>query len=281
MLAQSKTQQLLSALQHFADTPPMPALFLGHGSPMNAITDTEFGRGFQALAKNLPRPNAVLCISAHWLSDGSLLTAMTKPKTIHDFHGFPPTLHAFQYPADGSPALATTTQTLFTEAGFQAGLDHHEWGFDHGTWSVLTHLFPHADVPVVQLSLDYFKTAQQHYDLAKQLQALRRKGVLIVGSGNVVHNLGKTINSGDDYFGFDWALEADSKIKGFIRTGDHKALINFEKHGAAFALSIPTPEHYLPLLYVLSQQEKSDSVRIFNDKPVSGAITMTSVAIGV
>lgn len=272
---------LLGQLNQLPATTKMPALFLGHGSPMNAIIDTEFSRGFQQLAKNLPRPTAILCISAHWQSQGSWLTAMPKPKTIHDFGGFPKALYAFDYPADGSPELATLTQQLLANRGLDAGLDHSEWGLDHGTWSVLTHLYPQADVPVVQLSLDYFKTAQQHYDLAKQLNVLRNKGVLIIGSGNNVHNLGRIARSEEPFFGWDWALEADEKMKQFIWAGDHQSLIDYDKQGEAFALSIPTPEHYLPLLYVLAQQDKSDKISIFNDKPSDGSIVMTSVAIGV
>lgn len=274
-------QKILDKLNKLPNSPKMPALFLGHGSPINAITETEFGCALRKLGHDLPRPNAILCVSAHWLSEGSQLTAMPKPRTIHDFRGFPAALHNFQYPADGSSELALTTQALLGQVGLEAFLDHSEWGLDHGTWSVLTHLFPHADVPVVQLSLDYFKTPQQHYDLAKQLNALRHKGVLIVGSGNVVHNLGKTVNHDEAYFGFDWALAVDDKVKNWVRAGNHQSLINYEKQGKEFALAIPTNEHYLPLLYILAQQDKHDGIHIFNDKAVNGAITMTSVAIGV
>lgn len=281
VVGHAQTKQLLSALNAFPNTPQMPALFLGHGSPMNAITDTEFSRGFQKVAKDLPRPHAILCISAHWQSQGSWLTAMPKPRTIHDFGGFPQALHEFQYPADGSTELAKLVHTVFKQNGVDARLDYSEWGLDHGTWSVLTHLFPQADVPVVQLSLDYFKTAQEHYDLAKQLNQLRSKGILIVGSGNTVHNLRMLAGSDNQIFGFDWALEADAKMKQFIQSGDHQSLIQYEKQGKAFQLAIPTPEHYLPMLYVLAQQDKKESLQIFNDKPVEGSIVMTSVAIGV
>lgn len=271
----------LESLKDLPDTQKMPVLFLGHGSPMYAITDTEFGRGFQKLAKKLPKPTAILCISAHWLSQGPWVTAMQKPRTIHDFGGFPKALHEFQYPASGSPALAKATHDLVNHAQQPAHLDHTEWGLDHGTWSVLTHLYPEADIPVVQLSLDYFRTPEAHYRLAQQLSVLRRKGVLVVGSGNVVHNL-RLSGADDDYTAFDWAIETDEKIKRFITSGDHASLIHYDKSlGKAGALSIPTNEHYLPLLYALALQDKKDSLTIFNDKAINGAISMTSVAIGV
>lgn len=271
----------LDALNDLPNTQTMPVLFLGHGSPMYAITETEFGQGFKKLAKKLPKPTAILCISAHWLSDGSWVTAMDKPRTIHDFGGFPRALHEFQYPASGSPALAKATHDLIVHAKQPAHLDTHEWGLDHGTWSVLTHLYPEANVPVVQLSLDYLKTPEQHYQLAQQLSALRQKGVLVVGSGNVVHNL-RLSGADDDYTAFDWAIETDEKIKQFIRAGDHQSLIHYNKSlGKAGQLSIPTNEHYLPMLYALALQDKQDDVVIFNDKAINGAISMTSVAIGV
>lgn len=273
--------QALELLKQFPDSDPMPVLFLGHGSPMYAITDTEFGRAFAALAGKMPKPHAILCVSAHWETRGTWLTAMSNPRTIHDFGGFPQALFDVQYPAPGSPVLAQTAQQLITTA--PVGLDDGEWGLDHGTWSVIRHMYPNADIPVVQLSLDRFKSPQAHYDLAKELSALRRKGVLIVGSGNIVHNL-RMLEWGRDEtepFGFDWALETDQKVKEAILSGNHPYLIDFRNNGQGFNLSIPTAEHYLPLLYTLALQEKSDNVLIFNDKPVQGSLTMTSVALGL
>lgn len=273
--------QLFEQLTSFPDTAKMPVLFLGHGSPINAIEPNEFTRNFEQIAKRLAQPTAILCISAHWESQGSWLTAMPKPKTIHDFYGFPQALYDVQYPADGSPELAGATQKILMQQGIDTHLDESEWGLDHGTWSVLTYLYPNANIPVVQLSLDHYKSPQQHYALAKQLAILRYKGVLIIGSGNLVHNLQMMRRGDGEFFGFDWALEADEKIRQAVLTGNHKSLINFEIQGAAFKLAIPTTEHYLPLLYALALQKHSDDVEIFNDKPVLGSITMTSVAIGV
>lgn len=273
--------QALELLKQFPDTEPMPVLFLGHGSPMYAITDTEFGRTIASLAGKIPRPRAILCISAHWETRGTWLTAMPQPRTIHDFGGFPQALFDVQYPASGCPELAQATQQIITSA--TVGLDEQEWGLDHGTWSVLRHLYPHADIPVVQMSLDHFKSPQAHYDLAKELSALRRKGVLIVGSGNIVHNLRMLAwdRKDTEAFGFDWALDTDERVKSAIERGDHAYLIDFHNNGEGFKLSIPTAEHYLPLLYTLALQEKSDNVLIFNDKAVQGSLTMTSVAWGL
>ena len=259
----------------------MPALFLGHGSPMNVLEDNVYTRAWRQLGETLPRPKAIVVVSAHWFTRGTGVTAMETPKTIHDFGGFPQALFDVQYPAPGSPALAQATQQLIRSA--PVGLDEDEWGLDHGTWSVIRHLYPNADIPVVQLSLDHFKSPQAHYDLAKELAILRRKGVLIVGSGNIVHNLRLLEWNRDETeaFGFDWALETDQKVKDAIMSGNHPYLIDFRNNGEGFKLSIPTAEHYLPLLYTLALQEKSDNVLIFNDKPVQGALTMTSVAFGL
>jgi len=256
----------------------MPLLFLGHGSPMNAIEENEFVRGFRQVATTIEMPQAVLCISAHWETKGTFVTAMKKPRTIHDFGGFPKELFDVQYPAPGSPELARNTKDIITKT--VVGLDD-SWGLDHGTWSVIKHLYPKADVPVIQLSLDYTKDPQYHYELAKELALLRRKGVLIAGSGNMVHNLGRIawdkLNA--DNYGYDWALEASEKMKNFITNGNHTALINYKNQGEAFKLAIPTNEHFLPLLYVLGLQEKGENSSFFNDKAVGGSLTMTSVKI--
>jgi 4,5-DOPA dioxygenase extradiol len=257
----------------------MPVLFLGHGSPMNAIEENEFVRGFRETGKTIPKPAAILCISAHWETNGTFVTAMEKPKTIHDFGGFPKELYDVQYPAPGSPELAGETKGLITTA--QVGLDQN-WGLDHGCWSVVKHLYPIADIPVIQLSLDRGRGPQYHYDLARELSALRNKGVLIIGSGNMVHNLRMVawdrLNEAD--YGFDWALEASGKMKDYILSGNHQPLINYQSQGPAFQNAVPTPEHYLPLLYILALKEKNEDVHLFNDKAVGGSLTMTSVKVG-
>ncbi len=262
----------------FNNTEQMPVLFLGHGNPMNAIEENEFVTGFRNIGKTIPKPNAILCISAHWETRGTFVTAMEKPRTIHDFGGFPQTLFDVQYPAPGSPELASETKNMVHKTDI--GLDE-KWGLDHGAWSVIKHLYPMADVPVIQMSLDYNQGAEYHYQLAKELASLRKKGVLIIGSGNMVHNLGmiawNKLNA--DSYGYDWAIEASEKMKKFILVNDHKQLINYKSQGKAFDLAIPTPEHYLPLLYALALKEENETVSLFNDKPVAGSLTMTSLKI--
>ena len=255
----------------------MPALFIGHGSPMNGIEVNEFSTNWANIAKTIPQPTAVLVVSAHWFTRGTKITAMDFPPTIHDFGGFPKALFDVQYPAPGNPALAEETKSLITTT--QVELDH-DWGLDHGAWTVIRHMYPNADIPVLQLSIDYTKGAQYHYDLAKELSALRKKGVLILGSGNMVHNLRmvswEMINGG----GYDWAIEANDKFKSAILNKDHQSLINFEQMGSDVRLSIPTPEHYLPLMYTLGLQSDKEEVMLFNDKAVGGSLTMTSVKVG-
>jgi len=260
----------------FENTETFPVLFVGHGSPMNAIEQNEFTNGWQNVSQNLPKPAAILCISAHWETKGTFVTAMEKPNTIHDFGGFPQQLFDVQYPAPGSPELAAETQNLIEKTA--VGLDN-SWGLDHGAWSVIKHFFPEADVPVIQLSLDYRQDAQYHYDLAKQLAALRNRGILIVGSGNMVHNL-RMLDWHKPDTGFDWAQEANSKFKKLILSNDHKQLINYQKLGREIELSVPSPEHYLPLLYTLALKTEKEEVSFFNDKSVMGSISMTSVKIG-
>jgi 4,5-DOPA dioxygenase extradiol len=262
----------------FESTPQMPVLFLGHGSPMNAIEENEFVAGWREVGKTLPRPQAFLCISAHWETRGTFVTAMDSPTTIHDFGGFPPQLYEVQYPAPGSPELAAETKKIIAKT--EVGLDQ-KWGLDHGCWSVVRHLYPAAVVPVIQMSLDYYQTPQFHYDLAKELASLRKKGILIIGSGNLVHNLSRVAwdKLNESGFAFDWATEANETMKKYILNGDHKQLINYKTQGKAFDLAIPTPEHFLPLLYVLALMEDHDEVSIFNDKAVAGSLTMTSVRI--
>ena len=274
-----KLQALNSMAQSPGTTRKMPVLFLGHGSPMNAIEENEFVAGFRKIAREIPRPEAILVISAHWQTRGTMVTAMNTPETIHDFGGFPDELFAVQYPAPGSPSLARETKLLVTKTEVQ--LDD-KWGLDHGTWSVVKHLYPDATVPVIQMSLDYRQPPQYHYDLGRELSMLRKKGVLIIGSGNMVHNLRLVawdkLNA--EEFAYEWAREASEKMKKFILSGDHSELVQFRLHGKSFDLAIPTPEHYLPLLYTLGLKEENEQVGLFNDKAVAGALTMTSVKIG-
>lgn len=257
----------------------LPVIFIGHGSPMNAIEDNQFSRTWAKFGKEIPIPKAVLVVSAHWLTNGTFVTAMEQPRTIHDFGGFPQELFNVQYPAKGNPELAAETSKLITST--TVGLDH-EWGLDHGTWSVVKHMYPNADIPVLQLSIDYNKPAQYHYDLAQQLKSLRSKGVLIIGSGNMVHNLRMVAwdKLQEPEYGFDWAIEMNTIFKEKIGNRDVQSLIAYEKLGAAAKLAIPTPDHYYPLVYSLALQDKQDEISFFNDKLVGGSLNMTSVKFG-
>ncbi|MES2776017.1 MAG: 4,5-DOPA dioxygenase extradiol [Bacteroidota bacterium] len=261
----------------FGATDKMPMLFVGHGSPMNAIEQNEFVRGWQTLGESLPKPNAILCISAHWETRGTMITAMEKPPTIHDFGGFPKELFDVQYPAPGSPALATEIQGLLKPT--PAALDA-QWGLDHGCWSVIKNMYPKADIPVLEMSMDINRTPQQHYELAKELSALRKKGVLIIGSGNMVHNL-RMLNWQRPQSGFDWAIAANNNFKDLVINNKHQQLINYQSLGSEVKLAVPTPEHYLPLLYILGLKEENETPSFFNDKLTMGSIAMTSVKIGI
>ncbi len=277
--AAMKLGELGALAETFAPTEKMPVLFLGHGSPMNAIEENEFVQGFRSVAAGLPKPRGILCVSAHWETRGTFVTAMPNPPTIHDFGGFPKALFDVQYPAPGSPTLARETKALVKKT--EVGLDD-KWGLDHGAWSVIKHLYPKADVPVIQMSLDHYQNPEYHYELARELSSLRRKGILIIGSGNMVHNLGMVawdkLNAVD--YAYDWAREASEKMNRFILEGDHQSLVKFRSQGKAFDLAIPTPEHFLPLLYTLALKDEKDEVSLFNDKAVAGSLTMTSVRIG-
>ncbi|PUV21210.1 4,5-DOPA dioxygenase extradiol [Sphingobacterium sp. DR205] len=262
-----------------AATDKFPVLFLGHGSPMNAIEDNEFVQGFRKIGQTFEKPKAILVISAHWETRGTFVTAMEHPATIHDFGGFPQALFDVQYPAPGSPSLAQETKRIVTKTAVH--LDD-KWGLDHGSWSVVKHLYPNADVPVIQMSIDYTQPASYHYEIAQQLAELRKKGVLIIGSGNMVHNLrmvawDKLNTTG---YAYEWATLANDKMKKFILDGNHQALIDFRQQGKEFDLAIPTPEHYLPLIYSLALQEKNEDLFLFNDNSVAGSLTMTSLKIG-
>ncbi len=269
------TEELADVLpQLFGSEARMPALFVGHGSPMNGIEDNEFTRAWVEVAESLPMPRAILCVSAHWERDGTWVTAMDWPGTIHDFVGFPRQLFEVQYPAPGSPELAKLVQE--TVHGVRIDPDF-EWGLDHGTWSVLCRMFPNADVPVVQLSLDRTGEPAFHYELGRQLRSLRRKGVLIVGSGNMVHNL-RMIAWQD--VAYDWAREFDEKLKELILARDHDSIISYQSLGEKAGLAVPTNEHLLPLLYVLGLQDDDDDVEFFADKVTLGSISMRSLRIG-
>ncbi len=265
--------------ESFPNTEKMPILFIGHGSPMNAIEENEFVVGFRNMAKTLPKPHAILCISAHWFTQGTKVTAMETPQTIHDFGGFPKALFEVQYPAKGSPELAKVTQDLLDPIAVEL---EQKWGLDHGAWSVIKHLYPDANIPVIQLSIDYNKNAQYHYDLAKKLYSLRNKGVLIIGSGNIVHNLGLVdfSNFNKDNYGYDWAIEARTTINDYLFDGNFQPLIDYQKQNKSFQLAIPTPEHYLPLIYTLGLKDRKDNLNLFNDKLLAGSLSMTSVKLG-
>jgi 4,5-DOPA dioxygenase extradiol len=273
----------LSHLKQLSDALPsserMPVLFLGHGSPMNAIEENEFVTGFRNVAAKLPKPKAILCISAHWYTRGTKVTAMEMPRTIHDFGGFPQALFDVQYPVKGSPTLAKETADILKP--LEVELDE-KWGLDHGAWTVIKHLYPNADVPVIQMSIDYTKSTTYHFELAAKLNELRDKGIMIIGSGNIVHNLGLAdfANFNKDNYGFDWAIEVRSKVNTWLGDGNFKSIVEYDKQGKAFQLAIPTPEHYLPLIYTLGLKSKKDDLSLFNDKMLAGSLSMTSVRIG-
>ncbi len=252
----------------------MPVLFVGHGSPMNAIEDNEFSLGWEAAVKTLPKPKAIVCVSAHWETMGSAVTAMQKPRTIHDFGGFPRRLYDMEYPAPGALELAGRIGKLVKSTQVKSDL---VWGLDHGTWSVLCRMYPQADIPVVQLSLDRSREAAFNYQLGQELRELRQEGLLIVGSGNIVHNLRMMVF---EDAAFDWAVDYDARVKQWILEGDHQSIIHYEKQGPAAALSVNSAEHYLPLLYVLGLQEEGEPVSFFNDKVWGGSLSMCCVKIG-
>lgn len=253
----------------------MPALFVGHGSPMNAIEDNQFTRRWRALAQQIPRPKAVLCVSAHWQTAGVGVTAAAQPETIHDFHGFPKNLSELRYPAPGHPQLAGQVASLVRNARVQQNASR---GLDHGAWSVLAQMYPKADVPTVQLSLDAAQPPSFHYSVGRQLALLRNHGVLILGSGNIVHNLG--LMDPHHASAFDWATHVDEAVKSKIALRDHLALIEYSRLDPDVALAVPSAEHFLPLLYVLAAQDATEPASFFNDRIVMGSISMTGVTVG-
>lgn len=257
----------------------MPVLFIGHGSPMNGIEQNDFSQKWVELGKTIPQPTAVVCISAHWLTKGSFVTAEQYPKTIHDFSGFPRELYEVRYPAPGSPMLAKEIKSI---AKHTAVGEDHEWGFDHGAWTVLRRMYPEANIPIIQLSIDYFKPGEFHHSLAKDLSELRKKGVLFVGSGNMVHNLRMLDFEKLDApgYGYDWALESNQIFKQKIFDGDDRSLMRYDQLGKSVSLAVPTPDHYWPLIYTLGLRKQNEPVEIFNDQVLGGSITMTSVKFG-
>jgi 4,5-DOPA dioxygenase extradiol len=271
----------LTALEGLKKSPRMPVLFLGHGSPMNAIEDNAYRRSWQALGaefgSKLPQPQLILCISAHWITQGWMLTGMDKPRTIHDFGGFPQELFDERFPAPGAPAVVQGLSKAFKAP--PVGVDH-AWGFDHGTWSVLKPMFPKADIPVVQLSMDYSRPPAEHLALGRQLKPLRDLGVLIVGSGNIVHNLRATRRGTAPNQAHDWAVEFDGRIAVQMEKGDQAGLADFQKMGQVAQLAHPTYDHYLPLLHAVGATDAKEAPRFFNTSYQSASISMRSAVWG-
>ncbi|MEP6636915.1 MAG: 4,5-DOPA dioxygenase extradiol [Acidobacteriota bacterium] len=257
--------------------PAMPAIFLGHGNPLNALLKNAYTDGWTAIGDSLPRPTAILCVSAHWYLPGTAVTAMPAPRTIHDFGGFPRELFEVQYPAPGSPELARRVQELL--APVQVALDQ-SWGLDHGTWSVLCHVFPDADIPVVQLSIDETKEPAFHYELGRRLAPLRAEGILLVASGNIVHNLHTYAWGKRAVEPFDWAVRFEKQARAFLLSGEYAQLAAYETLGRDALLSVPTPEHYLPLLYVIGSHRPNEPVSFPVEGFDGGSISMLSVKIG-
>jgi 4,5-DOPA dioxygenase extradiol len=254
-----------------------PALFFGHGNPMNAIGQNAYTEAWAEIGRSVPKPKAILCVSAHWYIPAVAVTAMETPRTIHDFGGFPHELFEFQYPAKGSPELAGGVKEI---VGEDVHLDERKWGLDHGTWSVLAHVFPDADIPVVQLSINEIEPPAFHYELGRKLAPLRDEGILIIGSGNIVHNLHTYAWGKQDAEPFDWAGRFDETIRNLLVTGDHEPVVNYETLGRDALLSVPTPDHYLPLLYIAALAEKDDEISFPAGGYDGGSISMTAVRIG-
>jgi 4,5-DOPA dioxygenase extradiol len=255
----------------------MPALFFGHGNPMNALEDNAYTRAWRAIGESIPRPKAIVAVSAHWYLPGTWVTAMADPRTIHDFGGFPRELHQFEYPAPGDPALARQLQHRL--APTVVGLDQ-DWGLDHGTWSVLCHMFPDADVPVVQLSIDETQPSGFHYELGKRLRPLREQGILILGSGNLVHNLHAYAWGRHSVAPFDWAVRFEQEARRLLLAADHAPLVAYEALGRDAILSAPTPDHYLPLLYAMAVARAGEPVSFPVEGVDGGSVSMLSVRFG-
>ncbi len=268
-----KLNELNKITEGFGPSERMPVLFVGHGNPMNAITDNEYSRAWAEIGRKLSPPKAILCISAHWLTNGTAVTMTAKPETIHDFGGFPDELFKVQYPAPGAPDYAKMAISNITSTKVH---EDFEWGLDHGAWSIFKSMYPKADVPVFQMSIDYSKSPGYHYQLAKELTALRQKGVLIVASGNIVHNLGM-VSWGDKNKRYDWAVEFDELVKKSIENNEPENLINYEKLGKLATMAHPTNDHYLPLMYALGLRHEKDRAEFFNSSFDLGSISMRSV----
>jgi 4,5-DOPA dioxygenase extradiol len=281
-LMTEQVESALPGLQNLAKSPRMPVLFLGHGSPMNAIEDNEFRRSWQVLGaefgKSRPLPQMILCISAHWLTRGWWLTGMAQPKTIHDFGGFPQALFDQQFPAPGAPLIARQISASIPEP--KVGVEAQEWGFDHGTWSVLKPMFPKADIPVLQLSMDYGRPPAEHFALGQQLRMLRDQGVLIVGSGNIVHNLRTMRREANAMQAYDWAVEFDKKATALLDKGSLSELADFQKWGQVAQLAHPTYDHYLPLLHAAGAVHPGEPVKYFNERFQGASISMRSMVWG-
>jgi len=254
----------------------MPVVFFGHGSPMNTLARNSYTEAWRKLGEAITAPKAILCVSAHWYTRGTAVTAMENPKTIHDFYGFPQALFDVQYPAPGDPKLASRVRELLAPLGVQPD---HSWGLDHGTWSVLKHAYPDADVPVVQLSIDGTQPSQFHYDTGKRLAPLREEGVLVVGSGNVVHNLGLMKRNGGP--AYDWSVRFNERAREALASRDHATLVDFERLGEDARLSVPTPEHYLPLLYVAALQSEDETMSFAVDGYDLGSVSMLTAVAGM
>jgi 4,5-DOPA dioxygenase extradiol len=250
----------------------MPVLFVGHGNPMNTLSVNEFTDEWKALGRELPKPKAILCISAHWECKATYLTGMVHPETIHDFGGFPQQLYDVEYPAYGSPELASDIKKMVIKYNIEPT---DKWGLDHGCWSILRHFYPDADIPVIEMSIDYNKSFRQHYDLGKELSELRKKSILIIGSGNIVHNLSR-VDWKHENASHDWAVRFNDNIKELINKNDIGSILDIKSNDKDYHLAVPTPEHFIPLIYALALKEDKDKVTFFNDKIVMGSLSMTS-----
>lgn len=269
---------IAKAFQNFENNgEKMPVLFIGHGSPLNAIENNDFTDALNLLGKHLPKPKAILCISAHWCTNGTFVNINEKPKMIYDMYGFPDELYKVNYPAPGSPQFAGELLSTIIQPELKPDT---EWGFDHGNWSVMKHIYPDASIPLFQMSIDYNKPMNYHYELAKQLAFLREKGVLIVGSGNITHNLRQVDFSNRDAKPVDWALEFDTKVKTAIESHDHKSLIDYQSFGSSARLSVPEPSHYFPLIYTAALDTKQEEISYPYEKFHHGSLSMRCIKLG-
>lgn len=252
----------------------LPVAFIGHGSPMNAIENNIFTKGWKQIAEDLPKPKAIVSVSAHWYTEGTKITAENNPRTIYDFYGFPKEIYNIEYPAKGNPELALKVKNLLGSAALDTS-----WGYDHGTWSILSIMYPDADIPVIQLSVDASADTSDHFYMAEKLKELRDEGVLFIGSGNVVHNLGRV--NFDKQDGYDWAVEFDNYILEKVKKHAFEDIIDYRHFGRSANLAVPTPDHFLPLLYILGLSDKDESIKVYNNSCVNGGLSMTSYVIGL